>query len=118
MVYFKDYEMECKCGCGQLYTNKELLERLNRARELADIPFIISSWNRCSKHNHKCGGSSTSGHLRGEAVDIIYKNSVELFSIQKSLFDAGFTRMGINHTSKFIHVDVTPEKLQGVVFTY
>ena len=118
MKYFKDYEIACKCGCGQQVMNEELWEKINEARRLAGIPFRISSWNRCSKRNHKAGGTATSSHLTGEAIDIKYSDSHELFVILKALYGAEFRRVGINHTEKFIHVDVSSTKIQDVVFTY
>lgn len=101
-------DVACNCGCGQEYLNLELYNRLTWARVLAGIPFNILSWNRCEKHNLAEGGSSTSSHLLGYAVDIRINNSIERFKILKALLDAGFTRIGIY--SWGFHVDVDPEK--------
>lgn len=118
MIYFKDYEITCKCGCGQLIVNKELFERLSRARELANIPFNVTSWNRCKFHNRMVGGSKTSGHLDGEAVDISFKDNHEKFIMTKALFDSGFKRIGTNEAKKFLHIDVTEYKAQETLFSY
>ena len=118
MKYFKDSEVSCNCGCGQSIYNTELCEKMDSARWLAGIPFRITSWNRCREWNHEQGGSSTSGHLVGEAVDIKYDDSHELYVILKGLYGAEFRRIGINHSKKFIHVDVTFDKIQDVIFTY
>ena len=70
MIYFKDYEVTCKCGCGYNYEDPELCYKLEKARHESGVRFTISSWCRCAPHNEKEGGSSTSSHVQGEAVDI------------------------------------------------
>jgi hypothetical protein len=58
----KDYfpEKPWACGCGFDRIDPELVERLNRARELASVPFEITSACRCSRHNAAEGGTPTS----------------------------------------------------------
>ncbi|MGC9344888.1 MAG: D-Ala-D-Ala carboxypeptidase family metallohydrolase, partial [Bacteroidales bacterium] len=68
-------EFECKCGCGQNGVDINFLRKLNEARDLADIPFIISSGYRCQKHNKEIGGVPDSAHTKGMAVDITCKDS-------------------------------------------
>lgn len=41
-------------------------------------PVVISSGYRCENLNHLVGGSSTSQHMRGEAVDISLNDKSEL----------------------------------------
>lgn len=47
--------------------------RLDEVREILKRPIIVSSWFRSKKLNKKVGGSSSSGHRKGMAVDIILK---------------------------------------------
>lgn len=89
---------------------------LNDAREKANIPFVITSGFRCETHNKNEGGSETSSHPEGFAVDIKAKNSQERFKILEALILAGFTRIGIAKT--FIHVDVDPNKPNQMVWVY
>ena len=115
--YFTRKELECKC-CGQCLISDDLLGRLNQAREMAGIPFIITSGYRCQNHNDKVGGKPNSAHTTGQAVDIAFKNSNQCFKILKALYDAGFKRIGINFAKSFIHCDVDCSKPQDVLFKY
>lgn len=105
-------DVACNCGCGQEYLNLDLYNRLTHARVLAGVPFYILSWNRCPVHNKAEGGSDTSSHLEGYAVDIRCWNSEVRFKILKALLDVGFTRIGIYEWG--IHVDVDPDKPAGL----
>jgi uncharacterized protein YcbK (DUF882 family) len=117
MRFFKDNERQCKC-CGEVVSNPVLEEMIDNARKLAGIPFVVTSWYRCENHNEAVGGSPTSSHVTGKAIDIKYKNSVDLFKIVKALMGAGFTRIGINYNKKFVHCDIDMDKIQDVIFTY
>lgn len=115
--YFSRKELECRC-CGVCLIDDNLISRLNQARELAGIPFIITSGYRCEKHNSEVGGVPTSSHTKGLAVDIAFKDSNQCFKIMKSLLDAGFKRIGINFAKSFIHCDIDGAKPQNVLFKY
>ena len=115
MQYFKDSEFACKCGCsGNI--KPELLEKLHRAREIAGVPFVITSGYRCKEHNAKIGGSPTSSHLKGLAVDIRISNQND-GKILKALYCAGFNRVGIDENS-FIHVDIDSDKATDSLWFY
>lgn len=47
--------------------------RLDEVREILGRPVVVSSWFRNKKLNKIVGGSSSSGHRKGMAVDIILK---------------------------------------------
>lgn len=50
--YFKtDKMIDCPCGCGMTIESKELLTKLDKARELAGVPFTITSGARCPHYN-------------------------------------------------------------------
>ncbi len=113
--YFQDKEFYCKCGsCYKSTVSKELLRKLNKAREISQTPFIINSGVRCEKHNINVGGSPTSSHMLGLAADIRYTNSSECFKILNGLILAGFRRIGIY--KNFIHADIDKNKVQGVIW--
>ena len=114
--YFKDSEFACKCGCGKSDMDKDFVLRLDKAREFAGIPFVITSGCRCEKHNKAVKGSSTSSHLTGLAVDISAVTSSEKFAIVNALLDTGFTRIGVGNS--FVHVDADTKKPQNVLWTY
>jgi zinc D-Ala-D-Ala carboxypeptidase len=94
------------------------LNMLDAARTLAGIPFHINSGYRCVKHNadKQVGGSPTSSHLIGVAVDLRCELSSERFIILYALLDAGFKRIGIG--GSFIHVDLDLMKPQNVIWKY
>jgi len=51
----------------------ELLEKLQKLRDMIKKPIIITSGYRTKKHNRKIGGAPRSYHLQGKAADIIVK---------------------------------------------
>lgn len=116
--YVKISELDCKCGCGHNNANENFLYKLNHARHLAEVPFVITSGCRCNEHNEKVGGSLTSAHLVGLAVDIACPDSRTRFKIIKALLMVGFTRIGIG--KDFIHVDMAEceIKLGQVMWDY
>lgn len=92
------------------------LDFLDRAREYADTPFIVTSAYRCEEHNKNVGGKPTSSHLKGFAVDISCPTSTARSKILPALIKAGFTRIGIG--SNFIHVDDDISKPTNLIWTY
>lgn len=94
------------------------LRMLDKAREIAGIPFKINSAYRSETHNLKVGGvprSETnrgSSHLYGFAADISCTNSNHREIIVRSLIKAGFTRLGV--AKSFIHVDNDPNKVDAL----
>ena len=53
---------------------KMMLPLLNGLREIWGSSIIVSSGYRCPELNKKVGGSSTSAHLMGFAVDLVPSN--------------------------------------------
>ena len=96
--------------------DKEFLIKLDRAREVAQIPFKINSAYRTPEHNAKIGGKPNSSHLKGLAVDISVTNSRQRFIVLKALIQVGFNRIGI--AKNFIHVDDDKSKDSEVVWLY
>lgn len=117
MNYFTKEETSCRCGCGMNISDK-LLAKLNEARELAGVSFMITSGARCAAHNLKIGGKPNSAHTRGLAVDIQYQNSNRKFKIVSSLLKVGFVRIGDNQMKNFIHCDIDESLPQEVYFNY
>ncbi len=113
--HFKPEEFNCPC-CGKNNINMDLVRTLDRAREIAGVPFIITSGYRCDRHNAEVGGKQNSSHLSGYAVDIKSTDSKTRYLIIKALLAVGFTRIGV--AKDFIHADKDSEKPQDVVWVY
>ena len=103
MHFFKLAEFKCPC-CGRCEMDNDFLQRLDKARELAGVPFVINSGFRCAKHNKKIGGVPNSAHLRGLAADIAVPDNETRYKILYGLIKAGFRRIGI--AKNFIHTDI------------
>ena len=96
--------------------NEDFLAKLDKAREFANIPFIINSAYRSPEQNARVGGKPNSSHLRGLAVDIRANDSSTRYIVLNALIRVGFNRIGI--ASSFIHVDDDKEKANNVIWTY
>lgn len=90
------------------------LLRLDRARQLAGIPFVVNSSYRSPAYEVSKGRSGTSAHCHGRAFDIKCRSSRERFKIVSSALNAGFTRIGIYPS--FVHLDDSPEHDQCVIW--
>lgn len=93
---------------------RSLMKRLSNFEFYYFKDAIITSGYRSVEHNKKVGGSPTSSHLIGLAVDIASLNSKDTFYIVESALRAGFVRIGLkdNH----VHLDVDPNKEQNVIW--
>ncbi len=105
--FFSEDEFNCSC-CDNNSVGRELILKLDLARELAETPFVITSGYRCPKHNKEVGGVKESAHVKGLAVDIAVSDNVARLNILKGLIIAGFRRIGIG--KDFIHVDIDKSK--------
>ena len=109
---FTPEEFACRCGCGQLVIDPELMESLFAARVIAGIPFVVTSGYRCPAHNARVGGVNDSAHTLGQAADIRAVSMVARMKILDAMLRAGFPRVGI--AREFLHCDVDWEKPLGV----
>lgn len=112
--YFPEEPWACKCGCGFDKIDEGLVQKLQEARAMAKIPFVITSACRCEEQNKKVGGKEKSAHLRGLAVDIACQRSTDRFLMVQCLMIAGFSRIEV--APRHIHVDMMPEAPQNVLW--
>lgn len=96
----------------------ELVEKLDKARGIAGVPFIIESGFRTPEHNKEVGGVENSAHTKGLAVDLRCNNSVNRFKIVSALLNVGFKRIGISYKRNFIHADIDTSLPQEVIWGY
>lgn len=91
-----------------------LVLMLDKAREEAGIPFIITSGFRTEDQNRRIGGVTDSSHLKGLAVDLRCKTDQERYKIFKGLVLAGFNRIEI--AKDHIHADIDKMKKQDIMW--
>lgn len=113
--FFTQDEFKCKCKCG-MDINDSLKEKVILARRVAKTPFTITSGARCEKHNKKEGGSKSSSHLKGLAVDIKATTSRERFKIISAMYTVGFNRIGV--AKDFLHFDIDINKTDDLFWLY
>ena len=121
MKHFEIEDFNCPC-CNQVFMHGDFLISLDDARELADVPFKITSGYRCSKYQKalKERGYETahgiSPHQKGVACDISVINDERRWQIINALFEVGFTRIGIG--SNFVHVDKDLDRNMNRIWYY
>lgn len=119
MNHFKDSDFAChcnQCGLGINEMNPGSVDRLQVARELAGVAFVMNRAFSCPSHNQRVGGSTSSAHLSGFGFDIACAHDGHRWKIVQGLIDAGFTRIGIR--KDFIHADDDPAKNQERLWVY
>ncbi len=87
----------------------ETVRKLDQARHIAEIPFVITSGYRCLEQNIDVGGAENSSHLHGFAADIRVRSPRERHIVVTALMEAGFFRFGVTYPAH-VHVDDDPEK--------
>lgn len=100
--YFKDDEFK-RVACSVTDCNPDSLRRLDRAREIAGVPFVLTSAYRSKASEIEKGRSGNSAHTLGRAFDVRCCSSVDRYKIVYGAIAAGFPRIGI--ASTFIHMD-------------
>jgi uncharacterized protein YcbK (DUF882 family) len=112
MTYFKIEEFTCMCGCGFNNASPKLLARLEMAREMAGVEFIVTSGCRCAEHNAKVGGVAGSTHVHGDGADIAFTAETREFIL--TALKQYFTRIGISDEGHFFHVDVDDSRPDAI----
>jgi uncharacterized protein YcbK (DUF882 family) len=103
-MHFKEYEFDCKCGCGFNIIKPEVLELCEVVRDLnGGTPLIPNSGCRCLAHNAAVGGAPKSQHLLGKAADLPVNNPRAIAEMLDELFP---NTCGIGIYDEFIHVDI------------
>lgn len=99
----------------------DFVQKLDDAREMAGIPFIITSGKRTRKTNESViGAVPDSAHLKGLAVDLRVRSTKEVALILDACYEAGIKRRGIYVNSEWnpvhVHVDDDSAKVSPVIF--
>lgn len=99
------------CSLDQM--DDKFMDRLQVARDLAGVPFVINSAFRSVSWEKSKKRSGKSMHCQGRAVDIKCVDSCNRYRILSALIYAGFKGIGIDNT--FIHVD---DRDISLIWTY
>ena len=92
------------------------MSKLDTAREIARIPFVLTSAYRSPEWDKSKGRSGSGAHTMGQAVDIKCNTSRNRFLVVNALLKAGFKRIGVAKT--FIHADDSETHDQEVMWLY
>ena len=115
--YFTEDEFKrCSPACSLQDMQQDFMDMLDRAREIADIPFVLNSAYRSVAHEKKMGRNGSSAHTLGCAADIRCNTDRNRFAIIDALIRVGFWRIGIAKT--YIHADNSRQHSQQVVWLY
>ena len=112
MTYFR--ESEFVMGNENVFRkmDADLLDVLDTLRHLVAEPLRINSSFRSVDYNKSVGGSSSSMHLLGRAVDLQCNNGTLRRKIVKQALELGLS-VGVAKT--FVHID---NRDKQIVFTY
>ena len=111
--HFSRKELSCRCGCGACEMSPELLLLAEKIRViLGEIPMYVTSAYRCPKHNAKVGGSPTSRHMEGQAMDFTVRD-INILDAHDRIIRAWkrgvlpeLGGIGLYTGKQFLHVDV------------
>lgn len=106
---------KCPC-CGENKINSDLAERIELIEFILEEKLLVTSGYRCEKHNKEIGGSKTSSHLKGLAVDVACKTSLLRHKIIYTANYFGINRIGIG--KNYIHLDMDKNKVSKVIWLY
>lgn len=118
---FQAYEFQCPCGeCDGGVMKPSFIEKLQKMRDLVNMPLKISSGYRCPKHNKKVKGEENSRHILGMAADMTIPDGAIAYTLIFAAMTVGFKGIGVKNKKgedeKFIHVD--DRDSTAVVWTY
>ena len=115
--YFKESEFKaCTPSCSLQDMKQSTMDKLDAAREMAGIPFVLNSAYRSPAWEKKHSRSGDGPHTHRYAVDIRCNTSQNRMKIVAALLAVGFVRIGIGKT--YIHTDDDPAQAQNVIWHY
>lgn len=104
-------EFACHDGSDTIYLDTALIDYLQRIRNWAGYPLIISSGYRTPTYNASIGGARSSYHTKGRAADIYVKDRKKsIYEIARFAQAIGIKGIEENKDSNYIHVDTRPNK--------
>lgn len=106
-LYKHPYKYFSPAEVSQFKLHTELWEILDRAREIAGVPFIITSGLRTQEENRRVGGKANSSHLRGLAVDLSCNDNFKRTAMLQGLIEVRKTTpFFLEITPRHLHIDI------------
>lgn len=95
-------------------------EKLDKIREFLGFPLIVSSWFRCDELNKAVGGSASSDHRNGFAIDVTSRKQ-DAFALAASIVEAceklGITYDQVIFEQTWVHISFAPRnRLQKLTY--
>lgn len=107
--HFSLDECKCRCGCGLCSVTPQLLDLAEKVRNILQTPMIVTSGTRCVSHNARVGGSPTSKHLQGLAMDFFCRtlSPTAVYNAILSRYIKGYLPElgGMGLYKSFVHID-------------
>ena len=101
--YFPEVEFNrCFPVCFRSDMDSVFLVKLNRARCLAGVPFVLNCAYRSPSWDKSHGRSGSGYHTKGRAVDVRCLDSSVRYKIVRACVDCGLS-VGVYPT--FLHID-------------
>ncbi len=107
--HFSRDEFACKCGCGFMAVDVDLLAVLTDLREHFGKAVKINSACRCEAHNKAVGGEDKSQHMHGMAADLVVVGASPA-KVHQYLVGQYPDTYGIGLYKTWVHVDVRQDK--------
>ena len=105
---FNTNEFDCACSeCSKTKIDPQLVNYLQKIRSHFNSPLVINSGYRCEDHNDTVGGVKNSRHTKGEAADIVVRNT-QPEQIAKYAESIGIKGIGLY--DNFVHIDTRSKK--------
>lgn len=115
--HFNESEFRaCTPSCSLQNMKQGTMNRLDKAREIAGIPFVLNSAYRSVAWEKSKGRTGTGAHTLGRAVDVRCNTSQNRMKIVRAALQAGFNRIGIGKT--YVHLDDDLSLPQQVIWHY
>ena len=114
MLKFRYFEPEefsagfCNPPCSIEDMDQSFLLKLDDARAICSVPFVINSAYRTPEYEREHSRSGTSSHCKGLAVDLRCTSAGNRLKMLLALLAVGFMRIGLY--DNFIHVDFDNSK--------
>lgn len=103
---FKVKEFACKDGSDKIIIDTELIDVLQKFRDMVQCPVKIISGYRTDSYNKQCGGALNSYHLKGMAADVQVGNHENYTFLALCAALCGARGVGRYPGKRFLHIDV------------